>query len=227
MCAHATGAENGWEHLGHGIHVCSIYKNKEDQFAPVAPFYSEGLNKGERCLYIFDENTKEEIATKILEKGIAPNTQGDAPIEIVPYQEAYTNDGPFDADKMITFLEQTVSTTLEKGYSGLRAIGEMTWALSSETPLEKLIDYEKKLNLFYPQHQVTGVCQFNAERFSHEFLIEMICMHPYIIIEGKLFENKYFYTDPQYATRSLERFKAADYEAVLSIILEDTEPLTA
>jgi hypothetical protein len=73
MCAHATGAENGWEHLGHGIHVCSIYKNKEDQFAPVAPFYSEGLNKGERCLYIFDENTKEEIATKILEKGIAPN----------------------------------------------------------------------------------------------------------------------------------------------------------
>lgn len=222
MCAQSPVPTNGWSKLHLGTHICSIYSGREEQFSTLTSFFSEGFNNQERCIYIFDENTPEEISSRIPD-GVVMSDGSVVPkgLEILNYKEIYTKGGSFDADRMISLVEDTIEDSLKQNYSGIRVAGEMSWVISSETPVEKLIKYEQKLNIFYPKQKVIGICQFNEEKFSPEFLIEMIRMHPYIVIHGKIYENQYFYTDPKYTDVALNKFKAADYKTVLSIIMDE------
>lgn len=40
------------------------------------------------------------------------------------------------------------------------------------------------------------------------------------MLHGKMYENKYFYAAPEYSAGLLNRFKAEDYDVILSIIEE-------
>jgi hypothetical protein len=213
---------NGWDKLSLGTHLCSIYSGRDEQFSTLSSFFSEGFNNEERCIYIFDENTPEEISSR-LPNGVVISDGSVVPkgLEILNYKELYTKDGFFNPDRMISLVEDTIADSLKQNYTGIRVAGEMSWVVSSDTPPEKLIEYEQKLNVFYPTQKVIGICQFNEEKFTPELLIEMIRMHPYIVIHGKIYENQYFYTDPKYADEALNDFKAADYKTILSIIMDE------
>jgi hypothetical protein len=65
----------------------------------------------------------------------------------------------------------------------------MSWALGGANGSEKLIEYEKKLNDFFPKSKTTAICQYNENKFSPEVLIYILNTHPYAIIYGDLFEN--------------------------------------
>ena len=43
--------------LGLHEHLCLIYDTQEEQFAAALPYLRTGLERGEKCLYIVDENT--------------------------------------------------------------------------------------------------------------------------------------------------------------------------
>jgi len=44
-----------------GTHICCIYRNKEEQLSALSSFMSLGIERNEKCLYIFDDRTKEEV----------------------------------------------------------------------------------------------------------------------------------------------------------------------
>ena len=210
---------HGWNQLGFGIHICSIYRSKEEQFTPIVPFFLDGLQKEQKCMYIVDENTPEEIGTAL---GNVNNLDQDKKtVQIVSSDQAYTNGGFFDPDSTFEHFDKLIHTILGEGFSGMRAAAEMSWVVTSQTPIAKLLDYETRLNEFYPTRKLIGVCQFNEEKFSREILIEMIRSHPYVIIYGKLYANKYFYTAPQYANSTRGYFNKDHYETILSMFLDD------
>lgn len=184
MCASHTASEHRWHELGLGVHVCSIYRGKEQQFSPIIPFFSVGLHNAQQCVYIYNEQVPEEMASMhAAEAGELPSKLPSA-LSMVHYHEIYTKDGSFDPDATMDALGETIDKSLAQGYTGVRAVGEMSWVLSSSTPLDKFIEYEQKLNIFCPVHKVIGICQFDEEKFTQEFLIEMIRTHPYIILHG-------------------------------------------
>src|SRR5947208_2229743 len=43
--------------LGLHEHLCLIYDTREEQFAAALPYLKIGLERGEKCLYVVDENT--------------------------------------------------------------------------------------------------------------------------------------------------------------------------
>ncbi len=45
------------EGLGLHEHLCLIYDTLEEQFAAALPYLRIGLERGEKCLYIVDENS--------------------------------------------------------------------------------------------------------------------------------------------------------------------------
>ncbi|MCJ7654664.1 MAG: MEDS domain-containing protein, partial [Dehalococcoidia bacterium] len=42
-------------------HLCLIYESQEEWRAAVAPFISIGLKRGEKCIYVVDTSTADEI----------------------------------------------------------------------------------------------------------------------------------------------------------------------
>ncbi|MCX6781175.1 MAG: MEDS domain-containing protein, partial [Candidatus Magasanikbacteria bacterium] len=88
-------------------HLCVIYKTKQEEFAAAVPFIRVGLEHGEKCIYVVDENSKDEVLAGMRAGGItidAALEKGD--FSIITKNEAYLRHGYFDPDEMIAFLKE-------------------------------------------------------------------------------------------------------------------------
>ena len=69
----------------------------------------------------------------------------------------------------------------------------MTWALGPSGEANgRLIEYECKMNSFFPGYDISGICQYNRKRFRPETLMHVIRTHPLLIFKGQVCENPYY-----------------------------------
>jgi hypothetical protein len=130
----ATDLERQLTGLKQGDHICPIYENATEQMAVAIPFLKEGLVRGERCLYIADDQTALQI-TQALEAASVDvaHEQARGALSILTKRETYLKSGDeFDPQAMIDFLRQAEVQAIADGFSGLRVLGEMTWVLGRE-----------------------------------------------------------------------------------------------
>ena len=184
------------ERLNTHDHLCLIYETKKEQFAAVFPFINSGLKRGEKCIYIVDDNIAQEVIGAMQKSGIdVDSALKSGSLSIVNKQEVYLKQGYFDPAWMIQFLKEAVDSAKVEGFNALRVTGEMTWALGRDPGVEKLIEYEAKLNYIFPENDVIAICQYNSKRFSPEILLNVIRTHP-IVICGDLVCKNFYYIPP-------------------------------
>ena len=177
-------------------HLALIYESQAEQFATVIPYIEHGLERGERCVYIADENDTEAVLDALAEAGVDVEEALESGALVVhTAKESYLRNGSFDPDDMIAFLEDTI-VEAEAEYEGLRITGEMTWVFGEEPPLEELVEYEGKLNEFFPEVNGLALCQYNREKFSPETIRDIIKTHPHLIYDGTVCQN-FYYTPPE------------------------------
>ncbi len=176
------------ETLKIGEHIACIYKNKTEQRSIVVPFIRTGLKNNEKCIYIVDENTKNGIIKDFKEFNVEEYLRTNQ-LELLTKEEAYLKNGYFDPDKMIELLKINEKKALDNGFAGLRVTGEMTWVLTKLPGVERLIEYEAKLNYFFPESKCIALCQYNEKKFEPEILLDIIHTHPFIIIYDTLYKN--------------------------------------
>ena len=56
--------------LKQGDHVCLIYENAAEQIAVAVPYIKEGLARNERCIYIVDDRSVEEMVPALSAAGV-------------------------------------------------------------------------------------------------------------------------------------------------------------
>lgn len=113
-----------------GDHAALFYRTKAEQLEIVIPFIAIGLERNERCLYIAEDHTPAEIRAKLQEFGVdVPKAQEQGALNVVTKHETYLRHGAFQPDKMIIDLCNEVQASVDLGFAGLRAAGELSWAL--------------------------------------------------------------------------------------------------
>ncbi|MGB3478679.1 MAG: MEDS domain-containing protein [bacterium] len=178
-------------------HLCLIYETREEQFAAAMPFMKICLERGEQCIYVVDENIAETVLKALQDEGLnADSFLKSGALKIITKKEAYLKQGYFDPDWMIRFLTEATHCAKADGYSALRVTGEMTWVLGGEPGVERIMEYEAKLNYFFPNHDALAVCQYNFNRFSPEIVRDVIYTHPWVIFGGLVCKN-YYYVPPK------------------------------
>ena len=180
-------------------HLCLIYETQEERFAAVVPFIGAGLRLGEKCIYVVDENTADTVLAAIRAGGIdAESAVGSGALAVLSKQESYLKDGCFDPDRMIGFLKEAIDQARQEGHSALRVTGEMTFVLGGDPGVERLMEYEAKLNYFFPDNDALAICQYNRSRFAPELIMEVIRTHPLVISGGLVCRNLYFVPPDEY-----------------------------
>lgn len=174
-------------------HLCLLYETPQEQLAAAISFIRIGLERGEQCIYIVDQNSAATVIDAMRREGV----EVDAAIQshaliIADKKNAYLMGGFFDPDRMISFLKQAVHSAERAGFSELRVTGEMTWAMGGDPGMERLIEYEAKLNRFFSKHNVSAICQYDRKRFSPEVLLDVIRTHPKVISGGVVCRNHYY-----------------------------------
>ena len=182
--------------IGVHDHLCLIYRTQEEQFAAVVPFIRIGLERGERCVYIVDDNTAETVVGAIAARGTdVGGALRSGRLAILNKQDAYLKQGYFDPDWMIDFLARAVDEAKGAGFPALRVTGEMTWVLGGEAGTHRLMEYEAKLNYFFPDHDALAICQYNYGRFQPQVIGDVISTHPLVIFGNTVCRN-YHYVPP-------------------------------
>ena len=108
-------------------HFALLYETPDELFTAVLPFIREGLDRGEHCMYIADDTTHAAVTAAMETAGIDVEAARAAGALSLHTKEAYVEDGAFDPDAMIDFLDQRMDeVTDEEDCEGVRIAGEMT-----------------------------------------------------------------------------------------------------
>ena len=200
--------------IGLHDHICLIYDSQEEQLAMPVPSIRMGLDRGEKCIFIAPEKTVSDVSEALHAIGIdVDEAVNSGRLAVASQEDTYLRNGHFEPDKMIRFLADALEPAIASGFSGLRVVGEMTWALGGDLGTGPLIEYEAKLNYFVRDNPVAVTCQYDRNRFSPEVILNVIRTHPIVIYGNFVCSNPYYvppeeFLAPNHAEMEVKRLLA-------------------
>ncbi len=175
-----------------GDHLCCLYETEEEHRAVLTPFLRQGLERGEKVIYIVDTRTAEAILGYLQDNGLEVEPYlASGQLAILTHHNACMREGIFDPEGMIALLRAETERALAQGYPALRVTGEMTWALRGLPGSERLIEYEARLNEFFPGSKCLAICQYDRRRFDLAVLLDVLRTHPVAVIGTEVYDNFY------------------------------------
>ena len=173
-----------------GDHIAWLYEMEQRRRAILTPFLRQGLEEGEKVLYIVDLQTARTILDYLRDAGLDVGPYlSSRQLAILTCDETYLREGVFDPEGMITFLQTETERALAEGYTALRSSSEMTWALRGLPGCQRLMEYEARLNQFVPGSKCLVACQYDRRRFGPKVLLDVLRTHPLSLVGTVLYDD--------------------------------------
>lgn len=179
-----------------GTHMCLIYSSEEEREAALNNFLLSGFQSDER-MACFSNKTSETLLKSFFEsKNVVFDSKAQSSISLSGTNEVYFADGTFDPDRMLNTLKQFYDDSLAMGFQASRVIGEMVPEVENVPGGDRLLEYESRVSMLVRDYPVTTVCQYDATAFDGATILEVLKVHPAMIINGSVVKNP-FYIEPE------------------------------
>jgi hypothetical protein len=168
-----------------GSHVCQFFNDKEDLVKMLVPYFKEGLEKNDACVWLVADLTVEE-ATNALAAAVPGLVRymAEGQMQIRHYTDLYTNpDGTVKpADTLCDQFAEMGSTVRARGFRGLRASGSVSW-VHDEDAMSRFMDYETKVHCAIQDSRIMAVCTYPARAAALHRSRELIHNHGKIFVK--------------------------------------------
>jgi excisionase family DNA binding protein len=154
-----------------GSHLCSFYKTDLGRLKISVSYLASGLKDGEFCLLIAGPQSGEIILDKLraVYQGV------DAAIDS---GQLLVSPGMKSGKQMYHELERRFVKALTEGYSAMRLVGDMAWAIDQGVDLDDLMDFEQRYNHdLASRYPIVSLCQYDTRRFPGEIIHEALVCH--------------------------------------------------
>jgi len=143
-----------------GKHFYQFYKNSEDFFSVMIPFFQAGLEKREACLWLVSQKNGLDSALTIAQATIPQfsNYVSTGQFQILSAEDWYLTDGSFDEAKAINHALEYLETIQKKGFQQLRGSGDGGVILRRDWPLVEA--YEKKMGPWIKENHIVALCAY-------------------------------------------------------------------
>jgi hypothetical protein len=168
-----------------GSHCIYTYPEKDEAFAlNLAQFLSAGLQVGEVCVCLADDDTCETLKDRLAGAG-ADKVAEDALI-IRCAHEVYSPHGMWDADALCCFLGDTLADAARRGTQvrSFSDFGSVPWG---RTARFKLLEFEAAMNLSCPMS--IAMCGYHSASVSRNWLAQVRNAHPFIANDRSIRRN--------------------------------------
>jgi hypothetical protein len=182
-----------------GLHICQIINNDDERINAIIRYVSSGLMSDENVA-CFSDN----VSDSNLEAGLAscPIPYGEARsrgmFTTSGTNAAYFQNGRFDPDRMLGLLAAFQKEALASGRSGARVIGEMIPDVLEIPGGSRLLEYESRVTLLLRENLMTAVCQYDARLFDGSTIMDVLKVHPLMIVRGEIIHNPFFVSPEEY-----------------------------
>ncbi len=176
-----------------GSHMCLIYSDDKERRLLISKFLESGLVAGEKVAYFADMMTPQEVQDWLAKIGLEL-PQGDKTVQFsaTVAENTYCPKGKFVPNEMLDTLRSFYRQAIGEGYPGCRVSGEMSWALKNIPGSDRLMEYEALVNDVLDTHPVTAVCQYDANRFDGATILDVLKVHPMMIVRNQIVNNPYY-----------------------------------
>ncbi|MFD9396541.1 MEDS domain-containing protein [Streptomyces sp. NPDC060000] len=218
--------ERAVDDVGHGDHLCLAFTDDAEQRRVVTAYLLGGLERGERVMYFADQNTPGQVLSWLREAGTDPEAALDSgQLTVTTADDSYLAEGPFDPDAMVASLQREVCDSLSAGFTGFRVSGETTWALRDIPGVDRLGEYETKVNEVFAGQRASAICQYDARLFDSASLHGFDQCHQGTVEQQPLYASSVLRLVPSLRNgqRSLRVVGDVDYQAApaLACALEE------
>ena len=86
-----------------GTHFCQFYQTKEDLIDILVPYFKEGLENNEFCMWVTSEPLSADEAENAMRNALPEVDRyfKNGQIEIIPYSDWYVKEGSFNSDRVL------------------------------------------------------------------------------------------------------------------------------
>lgn len=195
------------------FHICAFFNSKDEEYDVLCPFYKEGLEQGEKNMHIVDPSFAQEHRDRLGCGGIdVHRCETSGQLDVLSWQQGYFNEaGCFDKNAMLATLDHLTGSGRDAGYSGLRIMGNMDWALSDHPGAATLLEYEVAVNEVLSRNRQPAVCVYDISKLTGTMMMDLLRTHPLTLIGGVVQENP-FYIHPATMLEEL-RSRATNFAA--------------
>jgi PAS domain S-box-containing protein len=166
-----------------GDHLCSIYENRGEQLPASVQFIIDGLARGERCSYLVDESTLEDVTQALEAAGVeVAHERERGALQLLTRRVLRLPQDVSVPEAFCEFLLQAEAEALADGFSGRRQIAEMNWALGLEPDADRLIEFEAIIDRWVANSKTTGLCHYNLQHFNAACIRDIIRTHSLILL---------------------------------------------
>ncbi len=168
-----------------GTHICQFYHTKEDLIDILIPYFKEGLENNEFCMWVISQPLEVKDAKEALKKAISDFEiyLKKGQIEIIPHTDWYLKNGNFDSEIVLSKWAEKLNQALSGGYDGLRSGGTASWV--EKTDWDCLVDYEEKLDSAAGDCRMMALCTYSLERFNAGEILDVVVNHQFSLIKRK------------------------------------------
>lgn len=177
-----------------GTHMCIIYTHENERRKIIGKFLESGIIGKEKVSYFADIMKPTEVREWLVNMDVdIPEDDG---FSILVAEDTYCPSGQFVPDDMLNNLRAFYDQSKKDGYPCARVSGEMSWALKGIPGSDRLMEYEALVNEVFITHPVTAICQYDANQFSGAEILNVLKVHPMMVVHGQIVQNPY-YMKPQ------------------------------
>ena len=182
-------------------HICEFFESPEQEFETLVPYFLDGLADGEHVLNVVEDAILEEHSARLAAAGVTTGADG---VTVLGAAQTYLATGRFDMDQMVTFIQDSLVRARAEG-KRVRTCGQMSWLRHNAPGSDRAIEYEARMNLLVPEFDSTFMCAYDLGQLSGNMIADLFATHPYVIMNGKLRENRFFVPPEQYLAELLRR----------------------
>ncbi|SEO56966.1 Anti-anti-sigma regulatory factor (antagonist of anti-sigma factor) [Actinacidiphila rubida] len=172
------------ERLGPGDHACLPFDRSEGRWALRAAFAAAGLARGERVLLFPGAGTDVSRTLERLDAHGVPALQAaaDGRLDIVRTTPGCDPVRGFDPVARTDYWANAADDARTRGFTGLRAAGDMACVAEAGADAAALTSYELGLTPLLAKLGFTGLCEYDRHAFPPDVLDAVVGAHPLTVV---------------------------------------------
>ncbi len=173
-------------------HVAFFYATLAERTKLLAQYLKEGLAANELCVLSTPGSPGQTVDALHMAGLDAKDAYDRGDLRIVGMYQTYMPDGDFMPDTMLENVVGFIEDSAAKGYTGLRAAGEMRWINVYPDLQHQASLYETNVNGMCGIHRdFLGLCMYPLLDESIPILQSALRTHPAFIYDGHMRINPY------------------------------------
>jgi hypothetical protein len=179
--------------LGKHNHICAFFNGFDEQHRVLRSFIKEGFERGDKAFHILDSELRDDHLKRLAAAGIdVDRALATGQLELRRWQDAYLRDDRFDQDGMLALLDELLGSGAAAGSPLIRFVSKVEPSLVVKAGEDSWLGYEARVNQTVGKYSDAVICTYDLKNFSASLMMDMLRVHPAVIVGGVLQENPFF-----------------------------------